>query len=131
MVGLSLGGHVAYLAATRLPLAAVVAAYPGWLNGTGIGLSRPEPTLTLTPGISGRVLVLCGGADHAISADDLAATDAALTAAGVAYEVVSYPGVAHGFLCDRRDSYDPAAAADAWPRIDALLDRELGLPAGG
>jgi carboxymethylenebutenolidase len=104
----------------------VVAAYPGWLGGTEIGLSRPEPTLALTPGIRGRVLVLCGDADHAISAADLAQIEAALAGAGVAHEVVTYPGVAHGFLCDRRDSYDPVAAADAWARIDALLERELG-----
>jgi carboxymethylenebutenolidase len=128
MVGLSLGGHIGYLAATALPLAAVVAAYPGWLAGTEIGLSRPEPTLALTPGIRGRVLVLCGEADHAISGADLAAAQAALAGAGVAHEIVTYPGVAHGFLCDRRDSYDPVAAADAWARIDALLERELGGP---
>lgn len=126
VAGLSLGGHIGYLAATALPLAAVIAAYPGWLAGTEIGLSRPEPTLALTPGIRGRVLVLCGDADHAISGADLAQIDAALAGAGVPHEVVTYPGVSHGFLCDRQDSYDPAAAADAWARIDALLAGELG-----
>ncbi len=50
LLGLSLGGHVAYLAATAIDVAAVVCAYPGWLAGTEIGLSRPEPTLTLTAG---------------------------------------------------------------------------------
>lgn len=45
MVGLSVGGHIAYYAATQLPLAAVAVFYPGWLTDTGIALSRPEPTL--------------------------------------------------------------------------------------
>lgn len=126
VVGLSLGGHLGYLAATEVPYAAVVAAYPGWLAGTEIGLSRPEPTLARTAGIRGRVLVLCGDADHAISGAERDAIGTALAAAGVAHEVVTYPGTPHGFLCDRRDSYQPEAAADAWRRIDALLDAELG-----
>jgi carboxymethylenebutenolidase len=126
LLGLSLGGHIGYLAATALPFAAVVAAYPGWLTGTEIGISRPEPTVELTPGIRGRVLILCGGADHAVSRAELDTVGAALTAAAVTHEIVSYPGVQHGFMCDRRGTYDPAATADAWSRIDALLDAELG-----
>jgi carboxymethylenebutenolidase len=125
VAGLSLGGHIAYLAATALPFAAVVAAYPGWLAGTEIGLSQPAATLTLTAGIRGRVLVLIGDADHAISGTERDAIDGALATAGVPHEVVTYPGVAHGFLCDRRDTYDAAASKDAWARIDGLLDGAL------
>jgi carboxymethylenebutenolidase len=125
VVGLSLGGHVAYLAAAALPFAAVVAAYPGWLAGTQIGLSQPTPTLARSAGIRGRVLVLIGDADHAISGAERDAIDGALAAAGVRHEVVTYPGVQHGFLCDRRDSYDAAAAEDAWARVDGLLDGAL------
>ena len=40
MVGLSLGGHVAYLAATALDLAAVAVFYGGWLRTTTS--SRPS-----------------------------------------------------------------------------------------
>lgn len=125
VLGLSLGGHIGYLAATALPFAAVVAAYPGWLTGTEIGISRPEPTVNLTPGIRGRVLILSGGDDHAVSGAEMDAVGAALTAAGVAHEIVTYPGVQHGFMCDRRDTYDPQASADAWSRIGALLEAEL------
>ena len=124
-VGLSLGGHAAYLAATQLPFAAVAAAYPGWLTGTEIALSRPAPTVTLTPGIRGRVLLLCGGADHAVPGEDQSAVAGALAAAGVEHELVVYPDTPHGFLCDRRDTYRPAPAEDAWGRIATLLEREL------
>ena len=111
VIGLSLGGHVAYLAATAIDIDAVVCAYPGWLAGTEIGLSRPEPTLTLTPGISGRVLILTGSDDHAVPDADREAIAQALRDAGVDHEVVVYPQIPHGFLCDRRDTYD----ADARP----------------
>jgi carboxymethylenebutenolidase len=113
VVGLSLGGHVAYLAATALPVTAVAAAYPGWLAGTEIGLSQPAPTLERSAGIRGRALVLIGDADHAISGAERDAIEGALAQAGVTHEVVTYPGVQHGFMCDRRDSYDAAAAQDA------------------
>lgn len=126
MVGLSLGGHVAYLAAARLDLAAVAALYPGWLTGTDIGLSRPDPTLTLTPGIRARMLVLFGGSDHAIAGDEQTSVARALEDAGVRHEVVVYPDTPHGFVCDRRDTFAPAAAADAWRRVDRLLRDELG-----
>lgn len=127
MIGLSLGGHVAYLAAAKLDLAAVAALYPGWLTGTEIAISRPEPTLTLTPGIRARMLVLCGEQDHAVPAADRHTIGAALSAAGIRHEVVAYPDTPHGFLCDRRDSYAPAAAEDAWGRIAALLREQLDL----
>src|SRR6185312_13508082 len=46
-VGLSFGGHVAVLAASRLKLRACVALYAGWLAGTAIAPSRPQPTGSL------------------------------------------------------------------------------------
>ncbi|MDQ3849179.1 MAG: dienelactone hydrolase family protein [Actinomycetota bacterium] len=125
MIGLSLGGHVAYLAATQLDLAAVAVVYGGWIPTTEIALSQPEPTLALTPGITARVLVLVGDADHAIPPEHRRAIADALRASGVRHEVVEYPGASHGFLCDRRDTFEPTAAQDAWRRIEQLLVDEL------
>ena len=39
--------------------------------------------------------------------------------------IVRYPGAQHGFHCDVRDSYDEAAATDAWRRTLAWLDDHL------
>ncbi|WP_205825799.1 dienelactone hydrolase family protein [Microbispora catharanthi] len=125
MVGLSLGGHVAYLAATRLDLAAVAVAYGGWIPAADIPLSRPEPTLALTPGITGRVLVLVGAEDRVVPPDHRRMIADALRAAAVRHEIVEYPGVGHGFLCDRRDTFDARAADDAWRRVRELLAEEL------
>ena len=52
----------------------------------------------------------------------------ALRGAGVGHELVEYPGAPHGFLCDRRDTSDPAASEDAWQRIQTLLREELRSP---
>jgi carboxymethylenebutenolidase len=116
MVGLSLGGHIAYLAATAFDLAAIAVFYGGWLPGTGIPLGRPEPTLSLTPAITGQVLFLVGENDHVVPPDHQRAIADALREAGTDHEFVVYPGTGHGFL-----GTDPATAADAWHRVHALL----------
>lgn len=125
MVGLSVGGHVAYLAATELDLAAVAVLYGGWIPGTDIPLSRPDPTIAGTAGITGRVLFLVGENDHIVPPDHRRAIGEALRAAGVRHELVEYPNAPHGFLCDRRATYDFAAAENTWRRIETLLREEL------
>ena len=129
MLGLSAGGHIAFSAATQVPLAAVALFYPGWLTAAGTALSRPDPLLALAPRIAALdtpVLVLLGEADHLYSADDRAAIAAALRDAGVRHEFVTYPDTPHGFFCDERDTYRPVPAADAWDRTLRLLRAELG-----
>jgi carboxymethylenebutenolidase len=128
MVGLSAGGHIAYYAATSVPLAALAVFYPGWLTGTEIGLSRPDPVLASTPGLAELgtpVLVLAGADDHLYAPGDLDAIGAQLKRDGVRHELVVYPDTPHGFACFERDTYRPEAAADAWDRTFRLLAAEL------
>jgi carboxymethylenebutenolidase len=125
MVGLSVGGHLAYLAASEFDLAAAVIVYGGWIPTTDIPLSQPQPTLTRTPGITGRLLFLVGEHDPVITPEQRRQIADALEAANVRHEVVEYAGVGHGFLNDRRDTFDAAAADDAWARIRALFADEL------
>jgi carboxymethylenebutenolidase len=126
MVGLSVGGHVAYLAATELDLDPVVVVYGGWIPTTDIPLSRPEPTLARTPTITGRLLLLVGEDDRIVPTEHRQAITAALHAAGVRHEIVEYPGASHGFLSARRSAYQPTAAEDVWRRIEDLLAAGLG-----
>lgn len=124
MVGLSLGGHIAYFAATQLDLAATAVFYPGWLPTREITLSQPDPTLTLTPGIArhgGRLLFLAGEQDHLLSADQREQIAEQLRADGVRHEMVVYPDAGHGFFCDERDTFHQASADDAWQRVRDLL----------
>lgn len=125
MAGFSLGGHLAYYAATQLPLAAAAVVYPGWLDAAGTALSRPEPLLDLTPGIAARgecrVLYLAGGEDHVATPEQTRRVAERLGAAGVPHEVVVYPGAPHGFLADERETFRPGPADDAWRRLAALL----------
>jgi len=125
MVGLSVGGHVAYLAATEFDLPAVAVVYGGWLPTTDIPLGRPEPTLARTPKITGRLLVLVGEEDQVVPPEHQREIAQALRATGVRHEIITYPGVAHGFLSGRRATHNPAAAHDTWRRVQDLLNAEL------
>jgi len=113
MLGCSVGGHIAYLAATEFPLTAA-AFYPGWLTNSDIPLSQPEPTITRAP--KGRILVLTGEDDFLIVASDREQI-------AERAELVVYPGAKHGFFCHTRDTYDPDASADAWQRVERHFRR--------
>ena len=62
------------------------------------------------------MLGLFGGADEGITADVVAAYEAALDKAGAAHELITYPGAPDSFF-DRRQSDFAAASDDAWRRF--------------
>jgi carboxymethylenebutenolidase len=121
LIGFSAGGHLAYLAACRLPVSRTAVLYGGWLPSTSIPLSQPTPTLELTPGLTGRLLYLVGGDDALIDAAQREEIGAALDRAGVDHELVVYPEVQHAFFWPGTAAYDPVAAGDAWARLVRLL----------
>jgi carboxymethylenebutenolidase len=121
VIGFSAGGHLAYLAACRLPVSRTAVLYGGWLPTTDIPLSRPTPTLDLTPGISGRLVYLVGEDDALIDAGQRGKIRAALEQAGIEHELVTYPGVAHAFFWPGTPAFDQKARDDAWTRILSLL----------
>jgi carboxymethylenebutenolidase len=63
-----------------------------------------------------------GGADQGISAQDVAAFEEALDAAGVEHELVTYEGAPHSFF-DRKYEEFAEASEDAWRRVLAFIER--------
>jgi carboxymethylenebutenolidase len=61
------------------------------------------------------ILALQAGDDQHITAEDNAAFDEALTAAGVEHEIVTYDGAPHSFF-DRKQEEFADASDDAWRR---------------
>jgi len=112
---------VAYLAAGRLPVSRTAVLYGGWLPGTGIPMSQPTPTLDLTPGITGRIVYLAGEDDALIDSGQRERIGAALAAARVDHDLVSYPGVGHAFFWPGTPPFHREARDDAWRRIVELL----------
>ena len=114
---------MSFLAATLgLDLAGVIGLY-GTLAGPWRN-DAPAP-LDLAGSFASPVLGLFGGADAGITADAVAAFDAALGAAGVDHRIVTYPGAPHSFF-DRKAAEFAAESEAAWTR-----DRGLHRPTRG
>ncbi|WP_328380124.1 dienelactone hydrolase family protein [Streptomyces sp. NBC_00440] len=131
MLGFSLGGHFAYFAATRLPLAAAAIYYPGWLPTTGTALSRPAPLLDETGAIAThgtRLTLFFAERDHVIDAAQVDAVRRALTAAGVRHEVTVHPDAEHAFFFPGYETYDKTAADASWEHVVRLFRDELRVP---
>src|SRR6476619_33230 len=116
-VGFCFGGRNSWLAAASVHD----------LNGAIGFYGRPGPANDGSPGPTQRaaemacpILALQGGDDAAIPAEDSRDFDDALTAAGVAHEVVIYDGAPHSFF-DRKHEEFAAASEDAWNRVLAFV----------
>jgi carboxymethylenebutenolidase len=119
-VGFCMGGRMSFLAATLgLDLAGVIGLY-GTLAGPWRN-DAPAP-LDLVGTIASPVLGLFGGADQGITPDHVAAFDAALGAAGVERQIVTYPGAPHSFF-DRKAALFAADSEAAWAEILTFVER--------
>ena len=79
--------------------------------------------------LQGPILALQAGDDENITADQNAAFDEALTAAGVEHEVVTYDGAPHSFF-DRRYEEFAKDSDDAWRRVLTFIDAHGGTRPG-
>jgi carboxymethylenebutenolidase len=117
-VGFCFGGRNSWLsAAGGHDLAGAVGFY-----------GRPGKGRDGTPGPTQRaadfeapILALQAGADQSITADDNAAFEEALTAAGVDHELVIYDGAPHSFF-DRKQEEFSAASEAAWGKVLAFVE---------
>ena len=128
MLGFSMGGHIAYLAATQLDLSATAVLYGGWLASTDIPLSQPNPTLDLTPGIAshgGRLLYLVGGRDHLIDSAQVTLIRSALQAAAVPHDFVVYPEAVHAFFWPNTPAFHEQSRDAAWQALREFFERTL------
>ena len=118
-VGFCFGGRHSWLAA---------AAGHGLSGAVGF-YGGPGPFADGSPGATQRarefaapILGLMGGADQAITAEDVAAFEAALQEAGVEHELVTYEGAPHSFF-DRKQEEFAEASEDAWRRVLEFVER--------
>lgn len=115
LLGLSVGGHLGFTAATRLPFARIALAYPGWLTSANPPVARPRPALDDLDKITGTVLLLAGEDDFLITEPERQVLGERLTAQR--HRMITYPGVGHGYLNADRPTYDQTAAEDTWRQV--------------
>jgi carboxymethylenebutenolidase len=116
--GYCMGGRTACLAAITNPLACAVSYYGG-----GIAPGGMFPALTdRLKDLKAPMLYFWGGKDGHIGHDAVIAVEDAMRAASKPYVNLVFSEADHGFFCDARASYNPAAAAQAWPLTLAFLE---------
>ena len=114
-VGFCFGGGMVWqlLAAGEPRLAAAVPFY------------GPTPDDANFAGSKGAaVLGIYGALDDRVNASEPVAR-AALEQSGLTFELFTEPGADHAFFNDTGKRYDPAAAAEAWKRLQDWLSRHL------
>jgi carboxymethylenebutenolidase len=121
-IGFCLGGRVSFLTNSILPVKAAVSFYGGGI--------APSP---MTPGMLSRAgelhapqLLFWGGLDKHIGPEQTQAVAEVLRKAGKSFVNVEFADADHGFFCDARASYNPAAAHQAWALTHAFLNCYLG-----
>jgi carboxymethylenebutenolidase len=117
--GFCFGGRNSWLAAAG---GHGLAGAIGFYGRPGVGRDGSPGPAQRVAEIECPILALQAGADQSITADDNAAFDAALTAAGVDHEIVTYPGAPHSFF-DRKQAEFAGESEDAWNRVLAFLER--------
>jgi len=110
-VGFCFGGRQSWLAAADQDgLAGAVGFY-----------GRPADATERASELKAPILALQAGADQNITAEDNAAFERALEAAGVEHAVVTYPGAPHSFF-DRKQEEFQDASDDAWAKVLTFLE---------
>jgi carboxymethylenebutenolidase len=109
-VGFCFGGRQSWLAAgDQDGLAGAVGFYGRPAEATGRAAELKAP-----------ILALQAGDDKNITAEDNAAFAAALEAAGVEHELITYEGAPHSFF-DRKQEEFADASEDAWAKVLAFI----------
>jgi carboxymethylenebutenolidase len=110
-VGFCFGGRHSWLAAADQDgLAGAVGFY-----------GRPAEATERAGELNAPILALQAGADQNITAQDNAAFERGLQAAGVEHEVVTYEGAPHSFF-DRKQEEFADASEDAWAKVLTFLE---------
>ena len=117
--GFCWGGRIIWLYAAHNPAVKAAVAFYGILGGPASPTSPLKPTNPIDIGTTVKtpVLGLYGGKDDNIPVSLIDKMTAELKQGGSPSTIVVYPDTPHGFFADYRPSYSPAAAKDAWTRV--------------
>lgn len=115
-VGFCMGGRVSFLANAILPLQAAISFYGGGIAQNLLGRASE---------LHAPMLFFWGGKDEHIGPDDVRAVTDALREQGKPFVNVEFSEADHGFFCNFRSSYHPAAAGQAWTLAKEFLAERL------
>jgi carboxymethylenebutenolidase len=126
VIGFCMGGRYAFLANSvhASKIKAAVSFYGGGIDPVTDAAGR-KSIIDRVPAMQAPIMLMYGSEDQSIAADEHGRVAAALSKAKKRYILNLFPKAGHGFMSDRRDSYAPEAAAEAWMMTTGFLSQNL------
>jgi len=125
VMGVCLGGHLAFRAAMNKDVLAGVCFYATDIHTHNLGKGQHDDTLNRVAEIKGELFMGWGRHDPHIPREGRAEIYKALTDHGVHFQWHEFNN-AHAFLRDEGYRYDPVATQISYSMILELLNRKLG-----
>ncbi len=125
VMGICIGGHLAFRAAMNPTALAGVCFYATDLHKRGLGKGLNDDSLARTAEIKGELMMIWGRQDPHVPLEGRAKVHAALAAAGTNFTWHEFNG-AHAFLRDEGFRYDPELALACYQLALGLFRRKLG-----
>jgi carboxymethylenebutenolidase len=125
VVGICVGGHLAFRAAMNREVLAAVSFYATDIHKRGLGKGTADDSLARAAEIRGEMLMIWGRQDPHVPREGRRLIYDALTDAGVHFQWHEF-NAAHAFIRDEGPRYDPAAAELSYAMALELLKRRLG-----
>jgi carboxymethylenebutenolidase len=130
VVGICLGGHLAFRAAMNQDVLATVCFYATDVHSGTLGKGKKDDSLARAGEIKGDLLHIWGRQDPHVPLDGRNRIKARLEETGVHFQWMEVNG-AHAFMRDEGYRYDPALAHICYAWMFEVLHRRLALAAGG
>jgi len=125
VMGICIGGHLAFRAAMNREVAAGVCFYATDIHKRGLGKGMNDNSLDRVGDIQGELMMIWGRQDPHVPGEGRAKLYAALTAAGTHFTWHEFNG-AHAFLRDEGYRYDAELAHLCLGQAVQLFRRKLG-----
>jgi carboxymethylenebutenolidase len=124
VVGICLGGHLAFRAAMNPEVLATVCFYATDIHSGSLGKGKSDDSLARASEIKGELLHIWGRQDPHVPLDGRMKIKARLDEVGANYQWIEVNG-AHAFMRDEGYRYDPELAALCQQWLFAVFERRL------
>jgi carboxymethylenebutenolidase len=127
VIGFCLGGRYAFLTNAVYPtkIKAAISFYGGGIDAAPGNPMGQKSLLDRVALMQSPMMLMYGSEDKMIAADEHGRIATALSKAKKRYILNLFPKAGHGFMSDRRDSYAPEAAAEAWLMTTGFFSQNL------
>lgn len=125
VVGICIGGHLAFRAAMQPDVLAAACFYATDIHKRSLGQGLRDDSLDRVAQITGELLMIWGRQDPHIPREGRAVIYNALSDAGVQFQWHEF-NAAHAFMRDEGPRYDPAIARICYGLAVELFHRRLG-----